>query len=227
MRLSTRLAADSDPSRARAAGRGCAAPSPVLRRLQAAAESAPAVQRLHALQGMADARPAGPIQRTVDTAADELYRAGIITVKPRDLSKKFMTTHEVAKSDLDAIQTALTALRDANPREVRAVVDMTDSANWPTAGGMVEGDGATVAGTLGWTQDTGTWSCSDRAHTPKGKVYEDGRGNYFGADNTGHVGWGFKVWLKKNKTTLDYAGNYSWDGTGWVHDARGTAKAMR
>jgi hypothetical protein len=232
MRQQTRLALpDQRPSPARA---GRASPKAPLARLQDAAESAPPVRRQMALQRLADGRSAlpavagtAPIQRSVDTAAQALFNAGTITVKNRDLSKKFCTDHAVTKGDLDAIQTALDALRAANPREVHEIVDMTDQANWPTSGGMVEGDGADVAGVLGWTQDGGGWKCSDPGHTPKGKVYVDGSGNYFGADNTGHVGWGFKVWLKKNKTTLDYAGNYSWDGAQWVHDARGTGRAMK
>jgi hypothetical protein len=206
----------------------------MLARLQGAAESAPSAQRQMALQRLADgrsaARPttsAAPIQRSVDTAAQALFNAGTITVKNKDLSKKFCTDHAVSKGDLGDIQTALDALRAANPREVHEVVDMTDQANWPTEGGMVEGDGADVAGVLGWAEDGSRWNCSDRGHTPKGRVYVDGSGNYFGADNTGHVGWGFKVWIKKNKTTLDYAGNYSWNGNEWVHDARGTGRAMK
>lgn len=52
------------------------------------------------------------------------------------------------------------------------------------------------------------WTCSDKPHSPKGKVYKLGSG-YYGADNTGHVGFCFKIWskAKKGKWTLDYEGN--------------------
>ena len=168
------------------------------------------------------------VQRTVDSAAEVLYKSGTITVKKSDLKGKFLTAHNVKQSDLADIQKALNKLREeAGPKEAFTQVDMTDSTNWPTAGGMVEGDGATLANHFGWTEDNSSWKCSDSSHTPKGKVYIDGNKNYYGADNTGHVGWGFKIWHKKNKTTLDYVGNYSWNGVAWGHDARGTGKTMK
>ena len=91
----------------------------------------------------------------------------------------------------------------------------------PTTGGMSETDAAIIADLNDWDDASKEWRCSDSGHTPKGKVYKGGS-NYYGADNTGHVGWGFKVWTKKNHTTLDYAGNTVWDGTAWKHIARGT-----
>lgn len=170
--------------------------------------------------------PQGPgeavIQRTVNTAAEDLFSKGIIEVKKSLLTAKFLKAHGVEKTDLGAIQLALTQLRSgAAPSRTVVTVDMTQQVNWPTSGGMAEGDGKTIAGVLGWTQDTTDWSCEDRAHTPKGKVYTDGS-SYYGADNTGHVGWGFKIWTKKKKGVLNYAGNYCWDGTAWVENKRGT-----
>jgi hypothetical protein len=52
------------------------------------------------------------------------------------------------------------------------------------------------------------WVCSDRPHSPKGRVYQLGN-RYYGADNTGHVGFSFKIWskAKKGAWTLDYLGN--------------------
>ena len=171
------------------------------------------------------------IQRTVDTAAEELHGRGMKTVKKSDLKGKFAKEHGISVTDLKAIQTALDGLRAAAGPVVQVVPpDMTDNANWPVGQyGMVEGDGATVAATLGWDAagSKSDWGCSDPAHSPNGKVYKDGQNNYFGADNTGHVGWGFKVWLKKDNKTLDYAGNYFWNGNAWVHHDRGTKRSMK
>jgi hypothetical protein len=101
--------------------------------------------------------------------------------------------------------------------------DVSVPENRPTTGGMVEGDAAIIAEANGWEDVSGKWSCDDSSHTPKGKVYYDKKtGSYYGADNTGHVGWGFKVWTKKDKTTLSYKGNVVWDGTEWKHISRGT-----
>ncbi|WP_197286121.1 eCIS core domain-containing protein [Paenibacillus sp. FJAT-27812] len=101
--------------------------------------------------------------------------------------------------------------------------DVSVPENRPTSGGMVEGDAATIADLNEWEEDTAEYDCTDRAHSPKGKVYYDSRTKrYYGADNTGHVGWGFKIWVKKDKTTLIYKGNLIWSGTEWVENARGT-----
>jgi hypothetical protein len=95
---------------------------------------------------------------------------------------------------------------------------------WPTSGGMEEGEGSQIAAQLGWTQVNSTkFTCDEPSHTPKGKVYTNGD-VFYGADNTGHVGWGFKVWTTKKGNMLHYAGNIVWKGTalGWVYKARGT-----
>jgi hypothetical protein len=108
-------------------------------------------------------------------------------------------------------------------KETRDNGDVSVPENRPTTGGMVEGDAAIIAEANGWEDVSGNWSCDDTSHTPKGKVYYDkSSGSYYGADNTGHVGWGFKVWTKKNKTTLSYKGNVVWDGTEWKYISRGT-----
>ena len=67
---------------------------------------------------------------------------------------------------------------------------------------MVEEDAKVIADLNGWGLVNQDFTCRDRAHTPKGRVYlNSDTGAYYGADNTGHVGWGFKVWEKWNKTT--------------------------
>jgi hypothetical protein len=75
-------------------------------------------------------------------------------------------------------------------------------------GGMAETDAARLAEHYEWEVATASsWNCpADRAHTPKGRVYTDGRGNYWGADNTGHVGFGFKYWTGSPRA-LVYMGN--------------------
>ncbi len=161
------------------------------------------------------------VQLTTDTAAEELYKGGEVKVKNAHFKKGFNEKHGVTKSDLGEIQEKLDTLRASAPKRTNVTVDMTNQANWPTAGGMNETDAKIVAGVLGWEEDSSSWACSDPGHTPKGKVYTNGT-VYYGADNTGHVGWGFKVWNKKKKGVLDYKGNISWDGEAWQHDARGT-----
>jgi hypothetical protein len=103
-----------------------------------------------------------------------------------------------------------------------ALPNVTIPAQRPTRGGMVEEDARTLAAANNWVLSTQDWQCTDRAHTPKGSVYEAPDGFYYGADKDGHVGWGFKVWTKKDKTTLVYNGNRVWDGTAWVYRDRGT-----
>lgn len=164
----------------------------------------------------------GPIQRTVDTAAEALLKQGVIKVKKTDLSGKFAKTHNVSGSDLEGVQTALNALRANKPVAPKAATkNVRNPADRPTTGGMMEVDAAVIAELNGWTESGKDWKCSDSSHTPKGKVYTDGT-IYYGADNTGHVGWGFKVWTKKNATTLTYAGNTVWDGADWQYISRGT-----
>ncbi len=191
------------------------------------ARSGPTVQRIAALQALADdtaaQRAAFPvIQRTVNTAADELLKQGVKEVKNSHMKGAFLKRHGLTANDKAAVQNALDALRANQPAAAAPVkVDMNDSTNWPTAGGMDETDAKIVAESLGWQLVSKEFRCSDPGHTPKGKVYSDGS-TYYGADNTGHVGWGFKVWTVKKGTMLDYKGNISWNGKKWVHDARGT-----
>lgn len=169
----------------------------------------------------------GVVQRTVASAASALFATGVKEVKRSMLNGRFCKDHEVETTDLAAIQTALDALREAAPaKKAVAIADVTIPANRPTTGGMVEEDATKLAASLGWTQVTGAFTCTDPSHSPKGKIYTNGE-SFYGADNTGHVGWGFKVWTKKNKTTLNYSGNITWDGTEWKHHARGTSKPKR
>jgi hypothetical protein len=164
----------------------------------------------------------GVIQRDVDTAAAALFKDGFVTVKARDLNKKFLEEHKIAKSDLGNIQVALNTLRENAPKpKAKKDRDVTNPDERPTTGGMSEGDGAVIADLNGWAQDTTGWRCDEPSHSPKGKVYTDGS-VYYGADNTGHVGWGFKVWTKKKGTMLHYAGNTTWDGEAWAYHDRGT-----
>jgi hypothetical protein len=149
-------------------------------------------------------------------------KLGTILVKKSMFSKRFCKDNGVAETDLAAIQVALDVLRAAKPaKKAGPIPDVTVAGNRPTTGGMVEEEAAKLATLNGWTQVTTSFTCTDASHTPKGKVYTDGT-SYYGADNTGHVGWGFKVWTKKNKTTLNYAGNETWSGAAWVYHARGT-----
>lgn len=101
------------------------------------------------------------------------------------------------------------------------MLDLTDQTNWPTEGGMREDEAAAVAQVNDWAVDKTNWRCRDVAHTPKGRVYTNGD-VYYGADNTGHVGWGFKIWTRAGGTWLNYRGNLVWDGNGWNVIARGT-----
>jgi hypothetical protein len=169
------------------------------------------------------AEETGVVQFTIDSAAQELFERGCITVKRSDLKGTFNKTHGVTAANLKDIQSKLSELRENAPKTTQSTtVDMTDSSNWPTSGGMDETDAKTVAGTLDWVEDTTNWTCQDKSHTPKGKVYTNGAGAYYGADNTGHVGWGFKVWEVNKGKELKYRGNVTWNGTDWVYRARGT-----
>ena len=170
---------------------------------------------------------AAPVQRDVASAALALRQQGVFEVKKNQLKGKFARDHGISANDLAAIQAEVTRLREAAPQaEVAEVVDMTDNSNWPTGrSGMVEGDAETVAGVNGWWETSNAFRCT--GHNPNGKVYTDGK-QFFGADNTGHSGWGFKVWLNGKKPTIKtYAGNYNWNGANWVHDDRGTGEQMK
>jgi hypothetical protein len=164
----------------------------------------------------------GVIQRDVDSAAMALFKDGIITVKNSHLKPKFLKEHDITKGDLSKIQEALNELRENAPKpKAKKDRDVSNPDERPTTGGMSEGDGAVIAELNGWIQDTTEWRCDEPSHKPKGKVYTDSS-VYYGADNTGHVGWGFKVWTKKKGTMLHYAGNTTWSGTEWVYHDRGT-----
>ncbi len=91
---------------------------------------------------------------------------------------------------------------------------VADPDNRPTKGGMAEVDAAVIADLNGWQVVYKNYECSDRKHTPKGRLYTNGKGAYYGADNTGHVGWGFKIWSLKNDV-LQYEGNLVWNGKAW------------
>jgi hypothetical protein len=75
-------------------------------------------------------------------------------------------------------------------------------------GGMQEGDATRLAEYYEWEVATASeWICkADPSHTPKGRVFTDRNGNYWGADNTGHVGFGFKFWTGSPRK-LTYMGN--------------------
>ena len=165
------------------------------------------------------------VQRTPQSAAEALARGGNKEVKKRDLTKKFQTEHGVTNADLKAIQDELDKIwkqtRAEREQEKQPAQDVSVPENRPTRGGMQENDAAIIAAQNGWTEDTTEWGCDEPSHTPKGRVYTDGR-VYYGADNTGHAGWGFKVWSKKKKGVLHYAGNTVWSGAQWVYKDRGT-----
>ncbi len=86
-----------------------------------------------------------------------------------------------------------------------------DDDDEPAARGMTETDAAEIAAEKGWTL-VPNWKydkTADRSHKPKGKVYTDGK-SFYGADNTGHVGFAFKKWTGAARK-LAYAGNVTPD----------------
>lgn len=92
----------------------------------------------------------------------------------------------------------------------------------PTQGGMAEDEARVFADRFGWeavsTEDV---TCTDPTHTPKGKVYTNGK-VFYGADNTGHAGYGFKVWVREKGNRWKYCGNLVWGGAEWHYNPRGT-----
>lgn len=216
--------------------------------LQQAAAETPSVQRLQALQRLADGNTAmqrlAVIQRDVNTAAQALFDAGKTGVFVKDFTPDFNQTHGVTKSDQAAIKKQLQELikkappkKEVAPKKLTATEKkeakladnpMNDQANWRTGQiGMTDDEGAGVAHNKGWIDDDTKYTCDDDSHTPNGAVFTDGK-NFYGPDNTGHVGWGFKVWIKGNKKNqLMYQGNTYWTGTEWKHDARGTKEKSK
>jgi hypothetical protein len=92
----------------------------------------------------------------------------------------------------------------------------------PTSGGMAEEEATAFAQEFEWqVVSTIKVTCSDPSHTPKGKVYTNGK-VFYGADNTGHAGYGFKVWERDKGNRWKYKGNLVWTGIEWKHVARGT-----
>jgi hypothetical protein len=97
------------------------------------------------------------------------------------------------------------AVDDAAPEQQQASGNPFGDQDRP--GGMSETDAGDLAEYYEWDVATASeWSCKDRSHTPKGRVYTDGKGNYWGADNTGHAGFAFKYWTGSPKD-LTYRGN--------------------
>jgi hypothetical protein len=149
----------------------------------------------------------------IQAAAEAFLKDGFIEIKSRQLSAKVQTTYKVGPKDLPAIQTKLNELREANPvKKVTGQYDVTKPENRPGEGGMSDGDASQIAQLNGWNEVSNPkrFTCKDPAHSPKGKLFMNAEGVYYGADNTGHVGWGFKMWTGKG-TTLEYKGNLVWD----------------
>lgn len=100
--------------------------------------------------------------------------------------------------------------------------EQEDVEEIPTQGGMAEDEARAFADKFGWepvsTEDV---TCSDPTHTPKGKVYTNGKA-FYGADNTGHAGYGFKVWTREKGNRWKYCGNLVWGGAKWKYNPRGT-----
>ena len=93
------------------------------------------------------------------------------------------------------------------------------------AGGMSETECEKIANYFHWKkiEKATKFSCTDKPHTPKGNLYIDSNGIYFGADNIGHAGFGFKVWEKgTSKNELLYRGNYVIRNHQWIYDDRNT-----
>jgi hypothetical protein len=96
-------------------------------------------------------------------------------------------------------------------------VERTDEAS----GGMTETEAAQFAAAHDWFLLTG-WSYNkkaDQSHSPKGKVYTDGKNSAWSADNTGHVGKGWKYYGGAPKS-LAYLGTVT-DETPYEVIARG------
>jgi hypothetical protein len=160
----------------------------------------------------------------LDGAAKRLWQGGIITVNRKALSKDIRTDYHVTDKDMGDIQSKLTALRQASPSTKKTTtLDMRIPANRPTTGGMQEGDAMVIGAQNGWEIVDETFTCTDRSHTPKGRLFTNNAGAYYGADNSGHVGWGFKVWTSDGYKNLKYQGNFVWDGDKWKHIARSDA----
>jgi hypothetical protein len=165
------------------------------------------------------------VKRDIDGAAKALFNDGTIRVARSLFNKPFKTSYGITEKDIKDIQTALDKLREAEKatKKPTAVFDITDPANRPTEGGMAEDDAAKIAELNNWDVVNEEFTCTDISHSPKGRVYTNNKGAFYGADNTGHVGWGFKVWSKKDKTTLVYQGNLVWTGSEWKHITRSGA----
>lgn len=95
----------------------------------------------------------------------------------------------------------------ADVPEPEAVVEADGGAR------MTDGDAAAAAKANGWALVAGpfvmekTQSEAGKKHAPKGKVFTDGSGNFWGADNTMHAtGAHWKYWTGTKKA-LVYKGN--------------------
>jgi hypothetical protein len=177
-----------------------------------------------ALGKKTDAKPEA-VKPDIDGAAKALFGDGTVRVARSLFNKQFKTSYNVTEKNIQDIQTALDKLRAAEKATKKPAVisDITDPANRPTEGGMAEDDAAKIADLNGWDVVYGEFTCTDISHSPKGRVYTNNKGAYYGADNTGHVGWGFKIWSKRDKTTLVYQGNLVWTGKEWKHITRSGA----
>jgi hypothetical protein len=65
----------------------------------------------------------GVIQRSPETAAQALFEKGYKVVKKSDLKGAFAKQHDVTDKEVEAVQTALTALREATPAKKRVEAD--------------------------------------------------------------------------------------------------------
>ena len=111
--------------------------------------------------------------------------------------------------DLDELTRKVDEIAPA--RAARPVRDATANpfGEEERRGGMDDTDAQTLANFYGWERKTSSnWFCpSDKSHTPKGAVFYDAtRDRYFGGDNSGHVGFCFKVWSGSKENNLTYLG---------------------
>lgn len=110
--------------------------------------------------------------------------------------------YESTEGEIKLLGHALDNVRAAPPAAAPARADVRKE-------GMTETDAREIADARGWTL-VEKWDYDKRAdtsHRPKGKVYTDGE-RFFSADNTGHVGFGFKRFSGSAKS-LSYEGNVS------------------
>jgi len=173
------------------------------------------VQPLRVRGGSSPAQRTGPgvvVQRAMDY---EALLAFVTEHPPGDIGDTYgyiainwealeAAGYESTEGEIKSLGYALRNVRAAPPATAPASADARKE-------GMTETDAREIADARGWTL-VDKWDYDKRAdtsHRPKGKVYTDGK-RFYSADNTGHVGFGFKRFTGSAKG-LSYEGNVSAD----------------